>query len=58
MNEELDYSLHLKAGLVDTGDEDEDGNTIWIGSDKQWDTYIRMSDAEPDEAKESALRDL
>jgi hypothetical protein len=53
----MDYSLHLKAGLKDTGEKDEDGAVVWLGTQRQWSDYERMADAEPDEAKEEALRD-
>lgn len=48
--------LHEVAGLVRAG-LDVDGEQEWIGTKKQWNDYERISEAEPDEAKDEALND-
>ena len=37
-----DYELHLKAGLVDAGIEDETKAQLWIGPDSAWDEYEKL----------------
>jgi len=37
--------LHSVAGLTDVG-LDEDGNVEWIGTQKQWKEYERLSNLE------------
>lgn len=37
--------LHSQAGLTDVG-LDEDGNVEWIGTQKQWKEYERLSNLE------------
>jgi hypothetical protein len=41
--EERDNHLHLAAGLIDSG-KDEEGRTEWIGTDRQWQTYKCLRD--------------
>ncbi len=55
MDKSIDYNnlpvnedLHSQAGLTDVG-LDEDGNVEWIGTQKQWKEFERLSERENDE---------
>lgn len=38
---EEDYILHVEAGLLDYG-KDEDGDDTWMGTNKEWATYSEL----------------
>lgn len=40
--EEFDYKLHLDAGLIFSG-KNEDGENEWIGTDEKWSLYEEMT---------------
>lgn len=42
---EREYDLHIKAGLVYSG-MNIDGESEWIGTDKEWQEYEELSEAE------------
>lgn len=43
--EEFDYKLHIDAGLVPSG-KNEDGEQEWIGTDEKWNLYGEMANAQ------------
>lgn len=47
MENKIDYEYHLheEAGLI-PGDINDDGEQEWIGTDKQWKEYYKLSETE------------
>ena len=47
----MNYQTHLEAGLVDGG-TNEDGEVLYIGTDKQWHLYEQLEAGKAQQEKE------